>query len=172
MGGSGSGRDAEKFLVEDCLRLNIPRLVKIGIIKDGANSYSSVNWDSGSSINVYSKALNPAFASLELDFTITRHWTGEKTPIKQTIPLEYTLPHFGGKIWWARCMLLKNGFLCNRRVSKLYLPSGGHYFGCRTCYGLVYQSSRDSHKDDGFYAHIGAGCGLTVSQVKNALKSI
>lgn len=172
MGGLGSGRDSEKQLIEDCLTLNISRLAKTGVIKDGVSSFSGVKWKSGSSIGVYANAMNPNDAKLELDYTITRNSTGVKIPIKQTFPLEYTLPNLGGKRWWARCSLWKNGRLCNRRVLKLYLPDGGLYFGCRTCYGLVYQSSRESHQFDGFFRRIGADCGLSISQVRSALKNL
>ncbi|TAL15882.1 DUF4102 domain-containing protein [bacterium] len=154
--------DAEKLLVEDCMRLDISRLMRKNQIKTLGIYGGTLTWTSGSSISVTLKNLNPHQASMTLSYTITNGWTGEKTPIEQTIRLEYTLPNFGGKRWWARCQLWKNGRYCGRRVSKLYLPSGGHYFGCRTCYGLVYQSSRDSHKYDGLYGVIGANLGVTV----------
>jgi len=35
---------------------------------------------------------------------------------------------------------------CRRRVAKLYVPPGGHLFGCRHCYDLTYKSSQESDK--------------------------
>ncbi|MHA1280772.1 MAG: hypothetical protein ACTSQ8_26795 [Candidatus Helarchaeota archaeon] len=42
-----------------------------------------------------------------------------------------------------------------KRVGMLYQPPGGSYFGCRQCYDLVYQSSRESHKWDSMWKRLG-----------------
>ena len=48
--------------------------------------------------------------------------------------------HFGGVRYFFHCGLTVSGRYCGRRVAKLYLPSGGKYFGCRHCYDLSYES--------------------------------
>jgi len=68
-----------------------------------------------------------------------------------------TSPHFGGVRWYFICPLIVNGRPCLRRVSKLYLPPGGLYFGCRECYGLTYTSCQESHKLDRLYKALAAG---------------
>ena len=83
-------------------------------------------------------------------------------------------PHFGGVRWYFLCPLVVNRELCLRRVSKIYLPPGGLYFGCRECYGLTYTSSQESHKFDGLYKILAAdvGRGFTSQDVKRALKPL
>jgi len=53
------------------------------------------------------------------------------------------------------CPLVINGKDCMKRVGMLYQPPGGSYFGCRQCYDLVYQSSRESHKWDSMWKRLG-----------------
>jgi len=77
--------------------------------------------------------------------------------------------NFGGKRWWFHCPLIKDGQICNRRVGRLYLPSGGHYFGCRHCYDLTYPSCQNSHKYDGMYALLARNMGTTPEMVKRVL---
>jgi hypothetical protein len=53
---------------------------------------------------------------------------------------------FGGLRWYFLCPLIVDGEPCQRRAGKLYLPPGGHYFGCRRCYGLTYTSRKESRR--------------------------
>jgi hypothetical protein len=53
---------------------------------------------------------------------------------------------FGGKRRYLRCPLLRRADICGRRVAKLFLPPGGCYFGCRTCYDLTYKSVQGHDK--------------------------
>jgi hypothetical protein len=41
-----------------------------------------------------------------------------------------------------------------RRVAKLYLPSGGKYFGSREAYGLTYTSCQESGKSRGLFRRL------------------
>lgn len=176
MGGYGSGQKGSKIKVEDCTRLSISPLVRKKFLADGLQASGTVSWTYGGSTSPYASigftanALDPHNATLGLNYTITDRSTGEKTPYDYSIPLEYTTPHFGGKRWWMRCALFVNGRECNRRVSILYLPPGGRYFGCRHCYRLIYESSCDSHKYDRMFALIGAEHGISGKQAEAALK--
>ncbi len=67
---------------------------------------------------------------------------------------------WGGERWWFVCPLVGGGKPCRRRCDKLYLPPGGRYFGCRRCHDLTYQSCRDSHQLDTWYADIGKRFGV------------
>lgn len=82
-----------------------------------------------------------------------------------------TSPHYGGTRWYFLCPLVVNGRPCLRRVSKLYLPPGGLYFGCRECYGLTYTTSQESHKFDRLFKELAAevGRGMTPAEVKKTL---
>jgi hypothetical protein len=63
-------------------------------------------------------------------------------------------PHFGGKRYYFICPIVG----CFKRVSVLYLPPGGKYFGCRKCHRLQYESSRQS--------------GTKYSKLKKSLKKM
>jgi hypothetical protein len=45
-------------------------------------------------------------------------------------------------------------------VAKLYLPSGGKYFGSREGYGLTYTSCQESDKNGGLWRALGAEIGI------------
>lgn len=64
------------------------------------------------------------------------------------IHLKATKTNFGGQRWWFQCPLIVEGVPCERRVSKLHLPPGAQYFGCRHCHELTYQSSQTAHQTD------------------------
>jgi len=74
-------------------------------------------------------------------YTHTNGRTGEKTDLDYKAQLVTTPCHFGGERWWFICPCSVNGRYCGRRVGVLYWV--GKYFGCRHCYNLVYESSRN-----------------------------
>ena len=76
---------------------------------------------------------NPADSFLEL--THERHTDGAEEE-RYRVYLARTRPPFGGVRWW---------FICPRtfrRVSKLFLPRGGHRFWSRQAYRLGYACQR------------------------------
>lgn len=64
-------------------------------------------------------------------------WAGAET--SERIALTPTPCNFGGVRWWARCPA------CDRRIAVLYGVRG--LFRCRTCSGLVYESTRETAGD-------------------------
>jgi len=149
MGGPGSGRPrsySRKDTVEDCLVLDMSlfvcnRLVRAGFSKMGTLSWS--NPATGEKVSSCGYAVDTLGASsLRLFYTFAR--TGEA--VKYSVPLATTTPNYGGTRWWFLCPLASNRNLCNRRVAKLYLPPGGKYYGCRTCYDLTYTSCQEHDK--------------------------
>lgn len=85
---------------------------------------------------------------IRLIYTITRRDSGKKDNFDYKIPIETTDCHFGGKRYWFRCSLYKNGIYCGHRVAKLY--EGGDYFACRHCYDLTYESRNENPTYRGF----------------------
>jgi len=79
--------------------------------------------------------------------------------------LDWTPCHFGGRRWWFICPLVVNGRVCNRRVGSLHLGSR-KYFGCRHCYNLTYESSKESHRFDRVFRNMG----ITAKQAKELFK--
>lgn len=74
-----------------------------------------------------------------------------KTNFDYNIRLVTTPCNLGGFRYWFICPLIINGNPCGKRVSKLYLPSGGKYFGCRHCYNLTYQCQKEHDKKVDFF---------------------
>ena len=64
----------------------------------------------------------------------TKEW------LDYTIRISCTPLNYGGGRWWFVCRLGPGR--CNRRVQRLYFPSGAQYFGCRHCHRLSYASQR------------------------------
>jgi hypothetical protein len=77
-------------------------------------------------------------------YTVTDRSTGEKTDYDYKVQLTTTPCNFGGVRYWFICSLSRNGIYCGRRVGKLYKAPSGHYFGCRHCYNLSYDSRNES----------------------------
>lgn len=68
---------------------------------------------------------------------------GDSVEITMQIRLLRTIPNYGGSRWWFACPLVFDGVACQRRASRLYLPPGCRWFGCRHCYELIYRSEPD-----------------------------
>ncbi len=61
---------------------------------------------------------------------------------------------------------------CGRRVGKLYLPSGGRYYGCRHCYRLTYTSCQESRKCESAFRMLARETGRDFDTVKMMLTRI
>ena len=73
---------------------------------------------------------------IELAYTNTSRWSGEKEDMKYNVELTTTPCNYGGKRYWFMCPLSKNGQYCGRRVGVIY--SIGKWFGCRHCGDIAY----------------------------------
>ena len=145
------GRKPTKLTVEECRVISVKGFKKLFRFRlgDGTITWNTEEEDMGKAAFLVQSARDKLL--LWLFYTLTSEKTGNKTDYKYSIPIQTTQPHFGGVRYWLTCPLVSNGNPCNRRVGKLYLPPGGHYFGCRHCYDLTYRSCQDSHKFDRLY---------------------
>jgi hypothetical protein len=89
--------------------------------------------------------------------------------LEQRIKLTKTACNYGGFRWWFECPVVKDGVYCGNRSSKLYLPQGQLYFGCRACHDLTYESCQKSHKYDKVFGHI-ENSGVDSLSVTQALR--
>lgn len=129
---------------EDCRTVSIYDFKKW----DRLNNFGSgiITWTSSSSGNKNSISYiiqigdDDADSYLKLTYIITDRWTDEKYDIEQKYPIVSLPCHYGGKRYFFKCSLLKNGIYCGKKVAKLYLGAGIKYFGCRHCYDLTYES--------------------------------
>ncbi len=165
--GSGGGGHALKYTVEDSLVLDLNFILRKehGGITPRTSMLRWLRNDELVSSLEYRIIDSLGRTILELAY---KH-NGES--IRERIELFCTPQPYGNVRWWMRCpILLGNGKTCNRRCYKMYLPPGQKYFGCRTCMRLTYQSSKDSHKFDRLYAQLGAGIGMSLSEVRSLMR--
>jgi len=101
--------------------------------------------------------------SMRLTYSITGRGTEEKRQFDYTVRLVKTGCNYGGGRWWFLCPLRE----CGKRVAKLYLPSGGEYFGCRSCYRLTYESCRMSHSS---IYRLAKAHGMTLGQMGKGMR--
>jgi hypothetical protein len=145
MGGFGSGEKLKKkTTVEECLKLDVGRFSKTVCLVPGINSSGKLTWTNsrGEQILSLHYSLEPKaedWAMFNLDTLMT---TNNNGVVIESIPLQGTIPNFGGMRWWFLCPLVKSGATCNRRVNKLFLLPRGEYFGCRACLNLTYESAQ------------------------------
>jgi len=146
MGGFGSGawRDvlARKVSVEQCRVLSSKQLRLAGLFHGVDNL--RVDWR-----NAGGRVLGEALITND-----GRRIMINDGDLKYMVTLERMGCRFGGWRRWFLCPLIKNGVYCGNRCSKLYLPHGGEFFGCRECYDLTYLSCQENHKYDHIYEHI------------------
>ena len=163
--GSGGGGYALKNSVEDGLRLDLNLIVKTR----GIRPHSSVlrwyiNEESIGSIG-YDISFRDGLPVLKLEY----RWQDTES-VTERICLVSTPQPYGNERYWMLCPILVHGSPCNRRCYKFYKPPGQKYFGCRTCMNLTYQSCKDSHKMDGYYARIASDLHMPLWRVKALMK--
>ncbi len=161
MGGEGSGnwyRWDKKSTVEESRVLDINALRKA--LYPGSSG--TVTWGSSgghqSSVGFKVNWWNGPTVTLQYQFVDGQEFD---LPIK----LQSTATQFNGRRWWFTCPLARNGRPCDCRAGKLYLPPGGRYFGCRTCYDLTYQSCRESHQVERILGHLGMSTDAELVQM-------
>ncbi len=136
-----------RAIAEQSNRLSIFWLKKQGYLpQEELWQYGGIKWTRGdweNNINFYvqtsgDKAETEETNHIELIYTTTNYWSKEKTDMRYKIPLITTPCNYGGKRYWFKCNLTKNGIYCGRRVGMLY--SVGNWFGCRHCAEVAYQA--------------------------------
>lgn len=132
-------------LVADSLKtVSIYYLRKHGYLTEG-NHWGTLTWSCRGEKTVsisFRTYITEEEKYIEFDYIITRRDSSKKDNFEYKIPIETTDCHFGGKRYWFRCSLSKNGVYCGHRVAKLY--QGADYFACRHCYNLTYESRNEN----------------------------
>lgn len=101
---------------------------------------------------------------VNLNYTQTDNYTGDKKDFDYRIPIIETPCHFGGVRHWFKCPLYRNGIYCGRRVGVIY--KDGDWFGCRHCNNLTYSSRKLSGIAKSF------GKLATLPEVEKLMKSV
>jgi len=135
-----------KAIAEQSNSLSIFWLKKNGYLhKDYSQRYGLITWTYGYSENKSSIGLTvkrdnwgmpEEQTHIQLNYTHTSNWNGEKSEMDFKIPLATTPCNYGGVRYWFVCPLYKNGQYCGRRVGVLFCI--GKWFGCRHCGEIAY----------------------------------
>lgn len=144
MGGYGSGRwnyHDKKDVVEECLTLSTVWLAREGCLQ--LDTLTSGRW-------FWMTQGNQVCATVDYTINTQNHaephvllsYCVNGMPFSDRFQLSTTQPHYGGTRWWLHCPYPG----CQRRVGKLYLPTGGRHFRCRQCHQLTYRSCQESDK--------------------------
>lgn len=160
MGGFGSGASPSKRLVTECCIFSVKAILMAEKqTMPWLEAKDNITWTSGNGLTI---RLDFRANADQVHLTTTRNavsWT-------QVVTFSRTRAYLGGHHRWFTCPS------CPRRCGRLYLPACGTQWKCRTCYDLLYPSSRKSHCFDRAYAMLAQRVGCSVDQVKWALKQI
>lgn len=147
-----------KATAEWSSRFSIFWLKKHGYLnKDGNYNSGSIRWTYGSDekgASIGFRVIRDNFGTpqektyVELYYTHTSNWDGEKSDMDYRVELTTTPCKYGGKRYWFICPLSKNGQYCGRRVGVLF--SIGKWFGCRHCGEIAYASQMQGGSYKGF----------------------
>ena len=100
---------------------------------------------------------------LNLHYTHTSNWDGEKSDMDFDIEFTTTPCRYGGIRYWFICPLYKSGKYCGRRVGVIY--SIGKWFGCRHCGDIAYNSQFEGGK-----FRVGSVCEPDVRKAYDEIK--
>jgi hypothetical protein len=148
MGGWGSGRQYGAPVAEECLRVDLPWMLRNGRAVPGLHRGGTLSWNCGGepsgSISYQANLIDPDNASLIL--TYKRGTGSEAEEVRQEILLTCTKPNYGGRRWWMICPYR------GHRVSILYKPGNGDRFASRKAWRVQYKSQRIANRDKPFEA--------------------
>jgi hypothetical protein len=129
-------RPPRKTLVEGCSALSVADILDGRQASEGA-AVSSIHVPRGTgAIVVQCSLVEGSHPRTHLRYVLD----GED--FRYRVRLDKTSPNFGGVRWWLLCPIEHDGTECGNRVSRLYLPLGEKYFGCRVCHDLTYRSTQ------------------------------
>jgi hypothetical protein len=143
MGGFGSGdwaNIARRKDTVDCSKVLNIRMLRMNGFFDG-DKVAPVEWKNQAGEIVCSAEVRTILGDPPLLLL-------RREDVEQKIRLSTSGCNYGGVRYYFECPVVKDGVYCGNRASKLYLPTGQLYFGCRACHDLTYESCQQSHKYD------------------------
>ena len=131
--------------VERCKLVSIFELNRAGVFDKPVGSFWSCQWtnSAGEETSSIGFMLSHEGRAIRFMYSFGDKSSEQKETLDYHVETVTTPCYFGGVRMWFICPLVKDGIPCGRRVGKLYLPPGGKYFGCRTCYNLTYRSCQE-----------------------------
>lgn len=137
---------SNRYTVEESKRLSTIDLKDWGYFKPISCS-GNIHWSrANTSTGSISIAINEKNTLLYLSYTITSRENKDKQSFNYNVKIVTSKCNYGGVRYWFICPLNVNGKTCDRRISTLYLPPDGNYFGCRHCHDLTYEAQKEHNK--------------------------
>ena len=138
MGSVQSGRRDGKWLVEDCLTLDLAWVMRLGPMRDGQVGNGEIRWRENDA------PIRSAQFHIDLRNVDHAQLTVSSEKINQSIELAAVPQHFGGHRWWFRFPVT------SQRARTLYLLPNGSRFASRKALGLAYRVERLARFDRPF----------------------
>ena len=136
VGGIGSGRRTNRATTDDCLRIALPDLKRLGMIKRHCMNRRTLTWTrNGRMVAELTLVSDVDCREPYPCLKITGHAHGRQ--INCLVWLESSPMHFGGERWYALCPHT------GRRCTTLVLPPGKTHFASVGGWGVAYGSQRE-----------------------------
>jgi hypothetical protein len=143
MGSSLSGRRNGKPLVEDCISIDLARVMRLGPIRGGQAGSGELHW-SIEGQRIVSIKFRLDLRDTEKPLLMLLFSAPDGRPSRQTITLTATPQRLGGSRWWMVCPEM------GKRVRTLHLAPGRDRFASREALGLAYRVERMDQFDRSF----------------------
>jgi hypothetical protein len=145
----GRPRWTDRLTVEECRWIDVEAMRRDGVLLSTMGTRWWVVWKDPEGKTEatlgYSVVANPGGGiSLRID-GMPMHGS-EGIGFTYVIKIATSRPRFGGRRYWFRCPMVRNGTDCGRLVGRLYLPPGQEIFACRICHNLTYWSAQTHDK--------------------------
>lgn len=134
-----------KTVKEDCRFISIYKFKewnRLDSSSSGTITWTD-SWDNKSWVSYSMNLDDKSNMYFKLSYTANIRSTNEKKEVEHTYPIIVTPCNYGKERYWFECSMYKHGKYCGRRVAKLYMGGGSHYFACRHCHELTYQARLD-----------------------------
>ncbi len=136
MGGFGSGRRSRRATTDDCLRILLPDLKRIGMLKRHCLNRRTLSWSrDGAIVAQLTLVADVDCREKYPNMKITGHVYGRR--IDCFVWLDSQPMHFGGERWYALCPHT------GKRCTTLVLPPGKTHFASVRGWGVSYGSQRE-----------------------------
>lgn len=164
MGGQGSGnrwRSSRRIEAEECLRLTVHDLKRLGLLDGQGVTSGSIEWSHVGTGRILGRAFYSIAYRHDRALSLTIEHAGE--PFSRRVRFVTSAMPTNAERPWFACPK------CSRRVGVLYVPPGYASLACRLCLRLTYRSSNQSHAFDRMFARLGAELGMDPDDVRNLL---